>query len=78
MSIIHCDSSFLEDVIGTRDAVYWSLDAKHMVYAAFDDTGVPLAEYSLYGSDRDVYNTMYRAAYPKVNYGPLYLHLKGE
>jgi dipeptidyl aminopeptidase/acylaminoacyl peptidase len=59
------DWLYEEDVLGSRSAVYWSPDAGLMVYGQFDDSDVPLVQYSLYGSDRNAYSSLYQAAYPK-------------
>ena len=55
-------------MLGSREALYWSDDGRYLVYGSFDDRDVPLVQYTLYGSSRDAYGTLYQAAYPKVNY----------
>ncbi|KAK2192318.1 hypothetical protein NP493_34g05000 [Ridgeia piscesae] len=60
------DWLYEEDVLGSRVAHYWSPDRKHICFARFNDTAVPLIKFPRYGDRTEMYNDVTEIAYPKA------------
>ena len=58
----------LEEILGRRPAVVISPDEKHLSYAVFDDTEVPLYKISIYGNPVIPYTRIQDIAYPKPGF----------
>ena len=66
MEVIFVSPVSVEDVLGSRRAHYWAPDGKHICFARFNDTAVPLIKYPHYGDRTEMYNDITEIAYPKV------------
>jgi len=66
MEVICVPPVSVEDVLGSRVAHYWSPDRKHICFARFNDTAVPLIKFPRYGDRTEMYNDVTEIAYPKV------------
>lgn len=53
-------------MFGTHSALWWSPNGNFVAYAAFNDTEVPVIEYSFYSEDTLQYPKTIRIPYPKV------------
>ncbi|NWU11410.1 DPP4 peptidase, partial [Cephalopterus ornatus] len=60
------DWVYEEEMFGTNSALWWSPNGNFLGYAAFDDTEVPVIEYSFYSEDTLQYPKTVRIPYPKV------------
>ncbi|NXK30111.1 DPP4 peptidase, partial [Piprites chloris] len=60
------DWVYEEEMFGTNSALWWSPNGNFLAYAAFDDTEVPVIEYSFYSEDTLQYPKTIRIPYPKV------------
>lgn len=47
-------------------ALWWSPNATFLTYVEFNDTEVPIIEYSFYGEDSEIYPQTVHIPYPKV------------
>ncbi|KAF1466642.1 Dipeptidyl peptidase 4, partial [Spheniscus demersus] len=60
------DWVYEEEMFGTHSALWWSPNGNFVAYAAFNDTEVPLIEYSFYAEDTLQYPKTIRIPYPKA------------
>ncbi|NXV25960.1 DPP4 peptidase, partial [Rissa tridactyla] len=60
------DWVYEEEMFGTHSALWWSPNGDFVAYAAFDDTQVPVIEYSFYSEDTLQYPKTIRIPYPKA------------
>ncbi|KAF1609368.1 UNVERIFIED_CONTAM: Dipeptidyl peptidase 4, partial [Eudyptes robustus] len=60
------DWVYEEEMFGTHSALWWSPNGNFVAYAAFNDTEVPLIEYSFYSEDTLQYPKTIRIPYPKA------------
>ncbi|NWS17389.1 DPP4 peptidase, partial [Pachyramphus minor] len=60
------DWVYEEEMFGTNSALWWSPNGNFLAYAAFDDTEVPVIEYSFYSEDTLQYPKTIRIPYPKA------------
>ncbi|XP_017691780.1 PREDICTED: dipeptidyl peptidase 4 isoform X1 [Lepidothrix coronata] len=60
------DWVYEEEMFGTSSALWWSPNGNFLAYAAFDDTEVPVIEYSFYSDDTLQYPKTIRIPYPKA------------
>lgn len=58
--------SFSEEVFSSYSALWWSPKGTFLAYAQFNDTEVPLIEYSFYSDESLQYPKTIRVPYPKV------------
>ncbi|EMP38722.1 Dipeptidyl peptidase 4 [Chelonia mydas] len=59
------DWVYEEEMFGTHSALWWSPNASFLAYAEFNDTQVPVMEYSFYAEDTLQYPKTIRLPYPK-------------
>ncbi|KAM9305677.1 dipeptidyl peptidase 4-like [Gastrophryne carolinensis] len=60
------DWVYEEEMFGTNSALWWSPDAVLLTYVEFNDTEVPIIEYSFYGEDAEQYPQTIHIPYPKA------------
>ncbi|KAM6397630.1 dipeptidyl peptidase 4 [Pluvialis apricaria] len=60
------DWVYEEEMFGTHFALWWSPSGDFVAYAAFNDTEVPVIEYSFYSEDTLQYPKTIRIPYPKA------------
>ncbi|XP_027674902.1 dipeptidyl peptidase 4 [Chelonia mydas] len=60
------DWVYEEEMFGTHSALWWSPNASFLAYAEFNDTQVPVMEYSFYAEDTLQYPKTIRLPYPKA------------
>uniref|UniRef100_A0A8B9PAX2 Dipeptidyl peptidase 4 n=1 Tax=Apteryx owenii TaxID=8824 RepID=A0A8B9PAX2_APTOW len=60
------DWVYEEEMFGTHSALWWSPSGNFLAYASFNDTEVPLIEYSFYSEDTLQYPKTVRIPYPKA------------
>ncbi|KAG6940040.1 dipeptidyl peptidase 4 [Chelydra serpentina] len=60
------DWVYEEEMFGTHSALWWSPNANFLAYAEFNDTEVPVMEYSFYAEDTLQYPKTIRLPYPKA------------
>ncbi|NXJ59849.1 DPP4 peptidase, partial [Rostratula benghalensis] len=60
------DWVYEEEMFGTHSALWWSPNGDFVAYAAFNDTQVPVIEYSFYSEDTLQYPKTIRIPYPKA------------
>ncbi|XP_010286806.1 PREDICTED: dipeptidyl peptidase 4, partial [Phaethon lepturus] len=60
------DWVYEEEMFGTHSALWWSPGGDFVAYAAFNDTEVPVIEYSFYSEDTLQYPKTVRIPYPKA------------
>ncbi|XP_072274347.1 dipeptidyl peptidase 4-like isoform X2 [Pyxicephalus adspersus] len=60
------DWVYEEEMFGTNYALWWSPNAKFLTYVEFNDTEVPIIEYSFYGDDAEQYPQTVHIPYPKA------------
>ncbi|KFQ33494.1 Dipeptidyl peptidase 4, partial [Mesitornis unicolor] len=60
------DWVYEEEMFGTHSALWWSPNGTFLAYAVFNDTEVPVIEYSFYSEDTLQYPKTIRIPYPKV------------
>ncbi|XP_025894386.1 dipeptidyl peptidase 4 [Nothoprocta perdicaria] len=60
------DWVYEEEMFGTHSALWWSPSGNFLAYASFNDTEVPLIEYSFYSEDTLQYPKTIRIPYPKA------------
>ncbi|NXP82073.1 DPP4 peptidase, partial [Ramphastos sulfuratus] len=60
------DWVYEEEMFGTHSALWWSPNGSFVAYAAFNDTEVPVIEYSFYSEDTLQYPKTVRIPYPKA------------
>nr|XP_025036346.1 dipeptidyl peptidase 4 isoform X2 [Pelodiscus sinensis] len=60
------DWVYEEEMFGTHSALWWSPNASFLAYAEFNDTEVPVMEYSFYAEDTLQYPKTIRLPYPKA------------
>ncbi|NXU95366.1 DPP4 peptidase, partial [Xiphorhynchus elegans] len=60
------DWVYEEEMFGTHSALWWSPNGDFLAYAAFDDTQVPVIEYSFYSEETLQYPKTIRIPYPKA------------
>ncbi|XP_009082796.1 PREDICTED: dipeptidyl peptidase 4, partial [Acanthisitta chloris] len=60
------DWVYEEEMFGTHSALWWSPNGDFVAFAAFDDTEVPVIEYSFYSEDTLQYPKTIRIPYPKA------------
>lgn len=53
-------------MFGTNYALWWSPNGKFLAYASFNDTEVPVIEYSVYSEETLQYPKTIKIPYPKV------------
>jgi len=57
-------SFFLEEMLATKYALWWSPSGKYLAYVQFNDSDIPVIEYSYFGEDQ--YPRKIIIPYPKV------------
>ncbi|XP_014736369.1 PREDICTED: dipeptidyl peptidase 4 [Sturnus vulgaris] len=60
------DWVYEEEMFGTNSALWWSPNGKFLAYASFNDTEVPVIEYSFYSEDTLQYPETIKIPYPKA------------
>ncbi|POI33976.1 hypothetical protein CIB84_002272, partial [Bambusicola thoracicus] len=60
------DWVYEEEMFGSHSALWWSPNGNFVAYAAFNDTEVPVIEYSFYSEDTLQYPRTIRIPYPKA------------
>ncbi|XP_061231616.1 dipeptidyl peptidase 4 [Neopsephotus bourkii] len=60
------DWVYEEEMFGTHSALWWSPNGNFVAYAAFNDSEVPVIEYSFYSEDTLQYPKTIRIPYPKA------------
>nr|XP_009674539.1 PREDICTED: dipeptidyl peptidase 4 [Struthio camelus australis] len=60
------DWVYEEEMFGTHSALWWSPSGNFLAYASFNDTEVPVIEYSFYSEDTLQYPKTIRIPYPKA------------
>uniref|UniRef100_A0A8B9IS65 Dipeptidyl peptidase 4 n=1 Tax=Amazona collaria TaxID=241587 RepID=A0A8B9IS65_9PSIT len=60
------DWVYEEEMFGTQSALWWSPNGNFVAYAAFNDSEVPVIEYSFYSEDTLQYPKTIRIPYPKA------------
>uniref|UniRef100_A0A8B9W0A1 Dipeptidyl peptidase 4 n=1 Tax=Anas zonorhyncha TaxID=75864 RepID=A0A8B9W0A1_9AVES len=60
------DWVYEEEMFGTHSALWWSPNGNSVAYARFNDTEVPVIEYSFYSEDTLQYPKTIRIPYPKA------------
>lgn len=55
-----------EEILRTNVAHWLSPDNRFVAYVQFNDTGVPLHRFPVYGDANDVYGSIREVSYPKV------------
>ncbi|NWW97042.1 DPP4 peptidase, partial [Rhynochetos jubatus] len=60
------DWVYEEEMFGTHFALWWSPNGRFVAYAVFNDTEVPVIEYSFYSEDTLQYPKTIRIPYPKA------------
>uniref|UniRef100_A0A8C4KLD7 Dipeptidyl peptidase 4 n=1 Tax=Dromaius novaehollandiae TaxID=8790 RepID=A0A8C4KLD7_DRONO len=60
------DWVYEEEMFGTHSALWWSPSGNFLAYASFNDTEVPLMEYSFYSEDTLQYPKTISLPYPKA------------
>ncbi|NXX86364.1 DPP4 peptidase, partial [Urocolius indicus] len=60
------DWVYEEEMFSSRFALWWSPNGKFLAYATFNDTEVPVIEYSFYSEDTLQYPKTVRFPYPKA------------
>ncbi|XP_064020222.1 dipeptidyl peptidase 4 isoform X1 [Pogoniulus pusillus] len=60
------DWVYEEEMFGSHSALWWSPNGSFVAYAVFNDTEVPLIEYSFYSEDTLQYPKIIRIPYPKA------------
>ncbi|KAG8432370.1 hypothetical protein GDO86_016852 [Hymenochirus boettgeri] len=60
------DWVYEEEMFSTNYALWWSPNANFLAYVEFNDTEVPVMEYSFYGEDSDQYPRTIHIPYPKA------------
>ncbi|NWR72457.1 DPP4 peptidase, partial [Centropus unirufus] len=60
------DWVYEEEMFGTHSALWWSPNGDFVAYAAFNDSEVPVIEYSFYSEDTLQYPKTIRIPYPKA------------
>ncbi|XP_060033795.1 dipeptidyl peptidase 4 isoform X1 [Erinaceus europaeus] len=60
------DWVYEEEIFGSYSALWWSPNGSFLAYAQFNDTGVPLIEYSFYYNESLQYPKTIRVPYPKA------------
>lgn len=63
----------LEEMLGTKYALWWSPNGKNIAYIEFNDTEIPVIEYSYYGENQ--YPRKITLPYPKVDVLCLFIFL---
>ncbi|XP_033021870.1 prolyl endopeptidase FAP-like isoform X1 [Lacerta agilis] len=58
------DWVYEEEMLAVKYALWWSPNAKNVAYLQFNDTGIPVIEYSYYGEDQ--YPRKIKIPYPKA------------
>ena len=58
---------YLEEVLLTSSAVWWSPDAEYVAFAEFNDSAVPLYQLKEFGDYNSVYGGLKGVRYPKVS-----------
>ncbi|NXN08404.1 DPP4 peptidase, partial [Indicator maculatus] len=60
------DWVYEEEMFGTHSALWWSPNGSFVAYATFNDTKVPVIEYSFYSEDTLQYPRTIKIPYPKA------------
>ncbi|XP_078537783.1 dipeptidyl peptidase 4-like isoform X2 [Lissotriton helveticus] len=60
------DWVYEEEMFSTNYALWWSPNASFIAYVQFNDTEVPLIEYSMYGNEKQQYPETISIPYPKA------------
>uniref|UniRef100_A0A8D2QJ88 Dipeptidyl peptidase 4 n=1 Tax=Zonotrichia albicollis TaxID=44394 RepID=A0A8D2QJ88_ZONAL len=60
------DWVYEEEMFGTHSALWWSPNGNFLAYASFNDTEVPVIEYSSYSEDTLQYPKTIKIPYPKA------------
>ncbi|XP_069080355.1 dipeptidyl peptidase 4-like isoform X2 [Pleurodeles waltl] len=60
------DWVYEEEMFSSNYALWWSPNASFIAYAQFNDTNVPLIEYSWYGNEKQQYPETISIPYPKA------------
>ncbi|XP_054237206.1 dipeptidyl peptidase 4 [Indicator indicator] len=60
------DWVYEEEMFGTHSALWWSPNGSFVAYATFNDTEVPVIEYSFYSEDTLQYPRTIKIPYPKA------------
>ncbi|KAM8933520.1 dipeptidyl peptidase 4-like [Pelodytes ibericus] len=60
------DWVYEEEMFSTNYALWWSPNAKYLAYVQFNDTEVPIMEYTFFGDESDQYPHTVHIPYPKA------------
>ncbi|CAH2305614.1 dipeptidyl peptidase 4 [Pelobates cultripes] len=60
------DWVYEEEMFSTNFALWWSPNAKYLSYVQFNDSEVPVMEYSFYGAESEQYPQTIHIPYPKA------------
>ncbi|KAK3791198.1 hypothetical protein RRG08_047106 [Elysia crispata] len=69
------DWVYEEEVLASNNAIWWSTESSHILYATFDDSPVPTFYFPEYGKLSEAYTEQYKIAYPKAGYPNPYFNL---
>ncbi|KAM3917278.1 dipeptidyl peptidase 4-like [Leptodactylus fuscus] len=59
------DWVYEEEMFSTNNAIWWSPNGQYLAYAQFNETDVPIIEYTFYGDESEVYPQTIHIPYPK-------------
>ncbi|XP_040296671.1 dipeptidyl peptidase 4-like [Bufo bufo] len=60
------DWVYEEEMFSTNYALWWSPSGRFLTYAQFNETGVPIIEYTFYGDESELYPQTIHIPYPKA------------
>ncbi|XP_066432034.1 dipeptidyl peptidase 4-like isoform X2 [Eleutherodactylus coqui] len=60
------DWVYEEEMFSTNNAIWWSPNGQMLSYAVFNDTEVPIIEYTFYGDESEQYPQTIHIPYPKA------------
>ncbi|XP_073401838.1 dipeptidyl peptidase 4-like [Dendrobates tinctorius] len=60
------DWVYEEEMFSTNNAIWWSPGGQFLTYAEFNDTEVPIIEYTFYGDESEQYPQTIHIPYPKA------------
>lgn len=58
--------TYVEEMLESDHAVWWSPDGGRLLYVEFSDISVPTFSFPLYGPEQQLYPEIENIAYPKV------------
>ncbi|XP_071977984.1 dipeptidyl peptidase 4 [Engystomops pustulosus] len=60
------DWVYEEEMFSTNNAIWWSPNSQFLAYAQFNETDVPIIEYTFYGDESELYPQTIHIPYPKA------------